>query len=368
MNPTLSVLVPAYNIQPYIEQCLRSILGQLGEHHEMIVLDDGSTDNTRALVLKMQQEWPGTNFHLITQANEGLAGARNHGLRVAKGDYIVWVDGDDVLRDGILPMLDQAIATHHPDVIAFGFRMWHPEEPHKTRDVKLGYPENVLMTNQDAFLTTFLGVRKCYVWTNVIRRELYAKIADPVFPPGRVFEDMSTVPSLLSQCASLLYLPHSIMDYRQHPASITQTVSEKWCMDIGAGLLTARQRLQARGVSDAVQRHFDVMAGHFFIGVYKNSYRLEGEAGTRVRASLKAAFKESVFGDCASILATIKRSDTVTTDRAADLVMVRQIRKALSGNLFFHLIQTVNRKRKVWRQARKLRKHNAALALAAQDR
>jgi len=362
MNPTLSIVVPAYNIQPYIEHCVRSILGQLGENHELIVLDDGSTDNTRALVLKMQQDWPGSNFHLVTQVNEGLAGARNHGLRVAKGEYIVWVDGDDVLRDGILPMLDQAIAAHHPDVVAFGFRMWHPEEPHKTRDLELGYVPNVLLRDPDAFLTTFLATRKCYVWTNVIRREIYAQLPDPVFPPRQVFEDMSTVPRLLSQCNTLLYLPHSIMDYRQHPASITQTVSEKWCMDIGAGLLVARKHLEQHDASDIVRRHFDIMAGHFFIGVYKNAYRLPDEASKRVRDSLKATFVQAVFGDCDSMLATIKRADTITPDRAADLVMVRQIRKALSGNLVFHWVQTFNRKRKVWRQARKLRKHNEALA------
>lgn len=362
MNPTLSIIVPAYNIQPYIEQCVRSILGQLGEHHELIVMDDGSTDNTRALVLKMQEDWPGTNFHLITQANVGLAGTRNNGLRVAKGEYIVWVDGDDVLREGILPMLDQAIAAHHPDVVAFGFRMWHPEEPHKTRDVELGYVPNVLLRDPDAFLATFLANRKCYTWTNVVRRERYAQLSDPVFPPGRVFEDMSTMPRVLSQCATLLYLPVSVIDYRQHPSSITQTVSEKWCMDIGAALPLVRAHLQARDASDMVKRHFDIMAGHFFTGVYKNSYRLPNEAGKRVRASLKAGFKDAVFGDCASMASTIKRPDTIMPDHAADVVMVRQLRKILSGDLIFHLVQTANRKRKVWRQARKLRKHNAALA------
>jgi glycosyltransferase involved in cell wall biosynthesis len=366
MNPTLSIVVPAYNIQPYIEQCVRSVLGQLGEQHELIVVDDGSTDNTRALVLKMQQEWPGSNFHLISQPNEGLAGVRNNGLRAAKGDYIVWVDGDDVLRDGVLAMLDQAIAAEHPDVIAFGFRMWHPDAPRKTHDVKLSYPENVLMRDPDLFLTTFLATRKCYVWTNVIRRELYAQMPDPVFPPGRVFEDMSTVPRLLSHCATMLYLPHSIIDYRQIPTSITKTVSEKWCLDIGAGLAISRQRLQARGVSEVVQRHFDVMAGHFFIGVYKCTYQLPGDAGKRVRASLKATFKDAVFGDCASILSTVKNPKTISVDRPADLVMARQLRKGLTGNLIFHYIQSANRKRKVWRQARNLRKHNAALALAQQ--
>lgn len=363
MNPTLSIVVPAYNIQPYIEQCVHSVLGQLAAHHELIVLDDGSTDNTRALVLKMQQAWPGSNFHLITQVNQGLAGARNSGLRAAKGDYIVWLDGDDVLREGILPMLDQAIAAHHPDVIAFDFHVWHPHAPHKCEIVKLKYPDNVLMRDPDQFLNTFLATRKCYVWTNVIRRALYAQLPDPVFPPGRVFEDISTVPRLLSLCSTLLHLPHAIIDYRQHPASITQSVSEKWCMDFASGLPVARQHLQTHA-SDAVKRHFDIIAGHFFISVYKNSYLLAGETGKRVRASLIATFKETLFGDCDSMLSTIRRADTITFDRAFDLSMLKQVRKALSGNLLFHFAQAINRKRKGWRQARKLRKHNVALALA----
>ncbi|MES2016312.1 MAG: glycosyltransferase family 2 protein [Pseudomonadota bacterium] len=362
MNPTLSVVVPAYNIAPYIEQCVRSVLAQLGEQHELIILDDGSTDQTRELVLQMQRDWPGTNFHLITQANEGLAGARNHGVRAAKGDYIVWVDGDDVLRDGVLPMLDQAIAAHRPDVIAFDYRMWHPDQPNKSHDIKLSYPTNVLMREPDEFLITFMAARRNYVWTNVIRREIYARLPDPIFPPGRVFEDLSTTPRLLSECASLLHLPKTIIDYRQHPASITQTMSEKSCMDFASGLPKSRQYLAAHGASDAVKRHFDVMAGHFFITVFKATYQLPVSAGARVRAHMRATLAESLFGDTASMLETIRRKDTFTLDRKFDLKMLKQLRKALSGNLLFHVTQTANRKLKVWRQARKLRKHNAALA------
>lgn len=362
MNPTLSIILPAYNIAPYIEQCVRSVLPQLREHHELIVLDDGSTDNTRALATSLQRDWPGTNFRVISQANEGLAGARNHGVRAAKGDYIVWVDGDDVLLEGVLALLDDAIAEHHPDVIAFDFHMWHPQEPHKTHYVKLGYPDNTLMRDNEAILNTYFAARKTYVWTNVIRREIYARLPDPIFPPGRVFEDVSTVPRLLSLCASLLYLPQAIIDYRQHPASITQSVSEKWCMDFAAALPVARQYLLAKGVPDSVKRHFDIMAGHFYIGVVKSSYQLPGAVGQRVRASIRATFTENLFGDCASMLEFTRGAETRSTTREADLRMIEQVRNALSGNLVFHWSQAASRKLKVWRQARKLRKYHQSLA------
>ena len=368
MNPSLStglsIIVPVYNIAPYIEQCLHSILQQLEPHHELIVIDDGSKDHSLALVTQLQAGWQGANFQVISQPNEGLAGVRNNGVRAARGDYIVWVDGDDVLQEGILAQLDQAIAAHKPDVIACDFNMWHPQEPGKTYYSKLGYPPNTVMRNIDAILNDFLATRKMYVWTNVIRRDIYAQLPDPVFPPGRVFEDISTTPRLLSQCASLLYLPKPIIDYRQHPASITQSISEKWCMDFASALPVSRQHLKERGVSESVKRHFDITAGHFFIGVYKSTYQLPTDAGKRVRASIGQSFVDNLFGDCTSMRATVQRRDTVSQDRESDMRMIRQVQHALSGNLWFHIAQSASRKLKLWRQARKLRRHEASLAAA----
>ncbi len=364
MSITLSIIVPVYNIAPYVEQCLQSILAQLKPQHELIVIDDGSKDNSLALVTRLQQQWEGSNFHVTSQANEGLAGVRNNGVRAARGDYIVWVDGDDVLKEGILAALDQAIAERAPDVIACDFQMWHPQEPGKTHEEKLAYPPNSLLRDQEAILNHFLMGRKMYVWTNVIQREIYAQLPDPVFPPGRVFEDISTVPRLLSQCASLLYLGQPIIDYRQHPASITQSISEKWCFDFASGLPLARQHLQARGVSDSVKRHFDITAGHFFVGVYKSTYQLPAETGKRVRESIRQAFTDNLFGDYHSMRASAGRRDLITCSREKDQDMLAQLRHILSGNLLFHLGQTASRKLKVWRHTRKLRRHNAALANA----
>lgn len=364
MIPTLSIIVPVYNIAPFVEQCVNAILNQLKEHHELIVIDDGSKDNSLALVTTLRDAWRGTNFQVISQANEGIAGVRNCGLRAAKGDYIVWVDGDDVLLGGVLELLDQAIAEQQPDVIVGDFRMWYPQEPGKSRAEQLGYPQGPMLRDATDILNCFLAARKMYVWTNIIRRAIYAALPDPVFPPGRVFEDVSTLPRLLSQCASLHYLARPIIDYRQYPASITQSISEKWCLDFAAALPVARQHLQARGVADSVKRHFDIAAGHFYVGVYKSTYQLPGDAGKRVRAVIGKSFIDNLFGDCASMIATIERPDAVSLDRDSDRHMIRQLRKVLSGSLLFHLRQTASRKIKVWRQARKLRRYAASLAAA----
>ena len=351
MDYAISIVVPAHNVQRYIEQCCRSILSQLRANHELIVVDDGSRDNTLALVLKLQEAWTGSNFHVFSQESGGMASARNHCVRAAQGDYIAFVDGDDVLLPGALAALDQAIREHRPDVVACDFRMWHPEDPSKTRCVRLGYPVAKLLRDPEAILKTFFADRQMYIWSNVFRRDVYAQLKAPVFPPDRLFEDVATVPRLMSQCRSLVHLAHPVIDYRQAPTA--PVVSEKWCLDFASALPLARQHLQASGVAESVRRHYDIAAAYFYVGVVKNSYRLPRAEGRRVRALLKPIFAGSVFGDSASMVATTGRADTISNDRTLDAVIIRQVESALTGGMVVNFRKAASRKLKLWRRLRK---------------
>lgn len=355
MHVSISVVVPAQNVQRYIEQCLGSIVGQLRANHELIVVDDGSSDNTLALAFKAQEAWTGNNFHVFSQERAGVASARNHCLRVAQGDYIAFVDGDDVLLPGALAAMDQAIAAARPDVIACDFRMWHPQEPSKTRSVRLGYPVGKLLRDQEAILNTFFADRQMYIWSNVFRRDIYAQLPAPVFPPERMFEDVATVPRLLGQCKSLLHLPHPVIDYRQHAAE--SAVSEKWCIDFASALPIARRHLQACAVPDSVRRHFDIAAAYFYVGVVKNSYRLPRADGRRVREVIKPLFVGGLFNDCATLVATAGRADMMSNDRTLDAVIIRQVESALAGGLVLNFKRAASRKLKLWRRLRQVRKH-----------
>jgi glycosyltransferase involved in cell wall biosynthesis len=357
MNVALSVLVAVHDVQRTIGQCIRSILDQLGAGHELIVVDDGSRDNSLALLFKLQEAWPGSNFHVFSQPHAGIASARNHCLQLAQGDYIVFVDGDDLLLPGALAAIGQAAAAQRPDVIACDFRMWHPQDPASTRSVRLGYPVGKLLRDPEAIMRIFFADRHLYIWSNVFRREIYAQLPAPVFPPGRLFEDVATVPRLLSQCASLLHLAHPVIDYRQQPAAI----NEQWCLDFASALPVARAHLQARGVPDSVQRHFDVAVAYYFVGVVKNSYRLARADGRRVRDMLKPVFAASLFGDCATLVATAGRADMTSNDHTLDAVIIRQVVSALSGGVVLNFRRAASRKLKLWRRLRKARRHPAQL-------
>ena len=357
MKVAISVAVAVHNVQRTVGACIESILAQLRPQHELIVVDDGSSDNTLALLFKLQEAWPGSNFHVFSQAHAGIAGARNHCVQVALGDYIAFVDGDDRLLPGALAAIEHAITEHRPDVIACDFRRWYPKEPERTRSVRLGYPVGKLLRDPEAIMRIFFADRHMYIWSNVFRREIYAQLPAPIFPPGHLFEDVATVPRLLSQCASLVHLAHPVIDYRQQPAA----VSEQWCLDFAGALPVARRHLQARGVADSVKRHFDVAAAYFYVGVVKNSYRLARVEGRRVRAQLKPVFAASLFGDCATLVATAGRTDMTSNDHTLDAVIIRQVESALGGGMVVNFKRVATRKLKLWRRLRNARKRPGAM-------
>ena len=104
MNPLVSILIPAYNAQNYLKETLRSVIEQTWPHKEIIIVDDGSTDQTSAIA----RQFESPHVCLVTQNNQGAAAARNKALSISQGDYIQWLDADDLLApDKIAKQMEQ---------------------------------------------------------------------------------------------------------------------------------------------------------------------------------------------------------------------------------------------------------------------
>jgi hypothetical protein len=347
---SLTLIVPAYNSARFIEPCLRAILAQLAVGHQLVVIDDGSTDATFELAEGLRREYADADFTLLRQPNAGVAAARNRGLAEARGEYIVFIDADDLLQPGILAALDGVIDSERPDVIACDFNFWRPDNERKSRPVSLGYAPDALSTDRDAILSTFFADRHTYVWANVFRREIYERAGMPVFPAGRVFEDLSTLAPLLARCRSLYHLARPIIDYRQHGGSITKAVCARWCLDFAAALQQNKRGFAALAASDAVRLHIDAAACHFYIGIVKNSYELSWGEGRAVRAEVKARFLDSLFHQPEQVLAAMEGGRLLSHDRKGDAAAARQVRKALAGSLAFGIGKTASRRIKMWQR------------------
>ena len=119
IHPLVSILIPAYNAAPWIDTTLRSALAQTWPNTELIVVDDGSTDDTLALANAFAASHPSASIRVVTQPNRGASAARNHALRLARGDYIQFLDADDLLAPDkiaaqlsrLLPLGPRALAS-----------------------------------------------------------------------------------------------------------------------------------------------------------------------------------------------------------------------------------------------------------------
>ena len=115
MNPVVSVIIPVYNVQDYIEQCLASVLNQTYRELEVIMINDGSTDNSGILAKKIADS--DVRCILITQKNGGLSNARNNGLARATGKYVYFLDSDDWIENNTFEILVNSAEVSNCDLV-----------------------------------------------------------------------------------------------------------------------------------------------------------------------------------------------------------------------------------------------------------
>lgn len=120
MMPLFSIIVPVYNTEKYLEECLNSIVAQTNEDFELILVNDGSTDGSGAICEMYRERYP-EKVKLICQENAGSVMARRVGFRAATGEYVVLVDSDDYLMPGIFESLHNAIKRYNCDMILFDY-------------------------------------------------------------------------------------------------------------------------------------------------------------------------------------------------------------------------------------------------------
>lgn len=125
MKELISVIIPAYNIEQYIERCLESVCGQTYSRLEIIVIDDGSTDGTGNIIDELAKK--DSRIITIHKENGGVSAARNTGLDIAKGDYIGFVDGDDIIESDMYELLLRNALKYQADISHCGYQMVFPK-------------------------------------------------------------------------------------------------------------------------------------------------------------------------------------------------------------------------------------------------
>lgn len=233
-NETISVVIPAYNVQKYLSACLDSVINQTYHNLEIIVINDGSTDSTGTICDDYARK--DTRIKVIHQENQGLSGARNTGLNNCTGDYIFFLDSDDYLNSNALLLLYQALNSTHAD-LAIGNYCYVSEDGSKITPAKPFscpiYPESVKEYSiWKSAIVQYIAIT--VVWTKLYRRSLWINDGNTLyFPLGKLHEDTYVLPFILKQCQKIICINDTIVYYRQSTNSIMhQQLSIKnisWC-------------------------------------------------------------------------------------------------------------------------------------------
>lgn len=232
----LSIIVPIYNVEKYVFQCLDSLYNQelVEDCFEVIIVNDGTKDRSMDIVSEFAKCH--SNIIIINQENRGLSVARNNGLARATGRYIMFVDSDDFIVKGCLPILLSKAIEHSVDMLIADFVKMTDEEIERSipNCKNKRYAENV-MTGREAFVN-FLNPVQCYIWRIIYSRDFLYKNR-LTFIPGIYFEDIPfTIECFLKVNKSVVYLSPFYI-YRQHYNSIVSTINKKKLLDFNRILL-----------------------------------------------------------------------------------------------------------------------------------
>lgn len=195
----VSIVVPVYNVEAYLKKCVDSLLAQdlRGDEYEIILVDDGSTDSCGGLCDAFAAD--NENIRVIHQQNRGLSGARNSGLAVAAGQYILFVDSDDFLNPDVLGALVGQMEEQNLDILRFNYQNVNMDgevfEPNKYSKPYVDYSSEVC--DGVTFLNERLGFA-CYAWQFMVKASIIQKEGN-AFKEGIYFEDVEWTPRILLQ-------------------------------------------------------------------------------------------------------------------------------------------------------------------------
>lgn len=233
----ISVIVPVYNVEKYLHKCVDSIINQTYKDLEIILVDDGSPDNCPKICDEYAQK--DNRIKVIHKENGGLSSARNVGMKMAKGDYIAFVDSDDYIEEHMYEKLLDALKGSNADFCMCGDRTVNENGEEIIRN---NFSAKTYFI--DEIIENFVLPLKTAAWNKLYKREY---IGENIFPEGRIHgEDLVFQLSLLTGKTTMCVIPDVCYNYVKHSNSITtsgfsaRSFDEVWCKDKAYSILVEK--------------------------------------------------------------------------------------------------------------------------------
>lgn len=219
MDKLISVIVPIYKVENYLSECIESLLNQTYKNLEIILVDDGSPDRCGEICEEYKTK--DERIVVIHKENGGLSDARNAGMKVMTGDYIVFVDSDDYMTPEGIEFLAHLLEEREADMVIGGVR----RVSEKNEEINIeGDPSlpPVEMDKEGALIDFFKN--GCSSWGRIFKKKLHEGIE---FPKGEINEDEAIMVKIIERCEKVVRSAIPVYNYRFRDESITTTTFHK---------------------------------------------------------------------------------------------------------------------------------------------
>ena len=236
-NPIVSIIVPIYNVEKYLDRCVTSLVNQTLKDIEIILVDDGSTDMSSSLCDKwgnMDQR-----IKVIHKENGGLSDARNVGTEYAIGNFIYYLDSDDFLEENAIEILLEVQRRSKSEIVLSNFYYTYSNHEQKANTI---YDSLVSLNNGEAMEALIIGNIETFAWGKLIQSNIAKKYK---FPLKKLFEDHYWTHNIFYEATKVSILPEALVHYRQRDDSISYTYDIKR-LDMLEGWLCRKNFLTER--------------------------------------------------------------------------------------------------------------------------
>lgn len=219
----ISIIVPVYNVEKYVERCIKTLTQQTYKNIEIIIIDDGTPDNAGIICDELSKK--DERIKVIHQKNQGLSGARNTGIEEARGKYLLFVDSDDWVHEDMVEVLYHLLVDNNAQIAACGTEIVGDKGhiAYFSDDLE----EIKVFSTEEAMIELPLDERiRNVAWNKLYKKELFTDIR---FPVGMIFEDIATTYRLIDKAEIIVYCGKPLYCYYKSESSILRSeFSSKW--------------------------------------------------------------------------------------------------------------------------------------------
>lgn len=292
MNRKISVIVPVYNVETYLEECVSSIVKQTFGDFEIILVDDGSTDNSGNICDNLTVKYSGYDIKVIHKPNGGLSSARNEGIKVSCGEYLCFIDSDDCIRENFLEALLEGCSRGAKMAVCPIEKFKDGSAYDISAHAESGITKIITASQYASMLYDLIAPE--YVYAVIAMNKLYHRtlFENTEYPEGKLHEDEFVIYKIVSDSETVAFVDCPLYLYRQRDNSITgsQNILDERHLDV--------IEAYKRRIGEAVEIH-DLLTAEItlrncllkicdFAGVFKDNI----ETGKKLKTEYKEIYKQ----------------------------------------------------------------------------